>query len=185
MKPLFAVLATFALASPLAGQSGTLENGYTYVSPLAVILTVTPSVGPNTGGDVVTVVGENFLEGVTVSFGGVMSLDVTYNSPTSLTVITPPHANGTVDVVVTNLPDDQLPEPPSESPVGILTDSLPHGTVGVPYSAQLEATGGDGNYIWRISSGELPAGLVLDSLTGIISGTPTTADPVVTEVRRG
>ena len=44
-------------------------------------------------------------------------------------------------------------------------------TPGVPYSFQLTASGGSGNYGWFVNSGTLPAGLEL-SFGGLISGTP-------------
>ena len=53
----------------------------------------------------------------------------------------------------------------------ITTDSLPEGTVNQPYTATLTATGN--NIAWSVS-GDLPAGLTLDTSTGTISGTPTT-----------
>jgi len=44
------------------------------------------------------------------------------------------------------------------------------------YSAQLQATGGNtGTYLWSISSGALPNGFALNSSTGLISGSSTTA----------
>jgi hypothetical protein len=49
--------------------------------------------------------------------------------------------------------------------------TLPIGSVGVPYSMTLVAIGGSGSYQWKITSGTLPAGLVL-AVTGAISGTP-------------
>ena len=55
----------------------------------------------------------------------------------------------------------------------ITTDSLPEGTVNQPYTATLTATGN--NITWSVS-GTLPAGLTLDTKTGTISGTPTTAN---------
>lgn len=54
----------------------------------------------------------------------------------------------------------------------ITTTSLPPYTVGTPYSFQLQAAGGSGNYAWKIASGALPNGLTM-SVTGLISGTPT------------
>ena len=73
------------------------------------------------------------------------------------------------------LSDDQnlritinLPAPPS-----ITTTSLPNATVGVPYSLQLQATGGFGALAWSITSGSLPDGLGMDG-AGLISGALTT-----------
>jgi len=54
-----------------------------------------------------------------------------------------------------------------------LTNTLPNGTVGVAYSANIDATGGTTPYACSISSGTLPAGLTLTGCT--VSGTPTTA----------
>lgn len=54
----------------------------------------------------------------------------------------------------------------------ITTTVLPAFSIGVPYSYQLQAAGGSGNYNWKMTSGSLPPGLTM-SLTGLISGTPT------------
>jgi FKBP-type peptidyl-prolyl cis-trans isomerase FkpA len=55
--------------------------------------------------------------------------------------------------------------------LSITTASLPNGTVGTPYSTQLEGQNVD---IWLVTTGTLPGGLVLSS-TGLLSGTPTAA----------
>jgi len=60
--------------------------------------------------------------------------------------------------------------------VKITTTSLSDGTTGESYSKTLVATGGSGDYTWSKSSGTLPPGLTLGSSTGILKGTPTTAD---------
>jgi hypothetical protein len=68
-------------------------------------------------------------------------------------------------------------DPPALS---VTTTSLPSGTVGVAYSAQLAATGGTAPYTW--SSAGLPAGLSL-SASGAITGTPTAAGSTPVSVK--
>ena len=59
-------------------------------------------------------------------------------------------------------------------PLSITTLALPNGTVGVPYSSPVDATGGTLPYSWSVVAGALPDGLTI-SAAGVISGTPTTA----------
>lgn len=55
----------------------------------------------------------------------------------------------------------------------ITTPSLPIASTSTAYSQILAASGGQTPYTWAVSSGSLPAGLALDTNTGLISGTPT------------
>lgn len=57
----------------------------------------------------------------------------------------------------------------------ILDEFIPPGVVNTPYSHQMSVYGGSGPYTWSIWAGSLPAGLSLSS-SGLISGTPTTAE---------
>jgi hypothetical protein len=93
-----------------------VANGRVYVatwsSQVAVygllpvtLSTVSPTSGPTTGGTGVTLTGLNFTSGATVTFGGAAATNVTV-SATQITASTPPHAQGSVNVVVTN-PDGQ------------------------------------------------------------------------------
>ena len=52
----------------------------------------------------------------------------------------------------------------------ITTATLKPGLVGADYKQPLTATGGVTPYVWSVTSGPLPAGLTLDSATGVISG---------------
>jgi hypothetical protein len=60
-------------------------------------------------------------------------------------------------------------------PPAITTVSLPYGTVGNLYSAQLTSSGRSTANTWSITSGSLPKGLSLDANTGVISGIATAA----------
>jgi hypothetical protein len=65
------------------------------------------------------------------------------------------------------------------SSVGIITTTVPNGTVGTAYSAVVNATGGCTPYVWALASGKLPAGITtkVSSTTKSLtfSGTPKTA----------
>jgi hypothetical protein len=62
----------------------------------------------------------------------------------------------------------------SHPSLSITTHSLPAGAIASHYSARLATSGGTGGNVWTLTAGSLPAGLVFNSATGTISGTPTT-----------
>jgi hypothetical protein len=59
--------------------------------------------------------------------------------------------------------------------LAITTTTLPTGVVGSSYSAALTVSGGQTSLVWAITAGALPNGLALNSSSGTINGTPTTA----------
>ena len=77
-----------------------LTDRFTYI-PAPVVTGVTPSVGPEGGGTVVTITGRNLERAQSVSFGGAPATSVTVESASELTAIAPSHSGtGSVDVTV-------------------------------------------------------------------------------------
>lgn len=59
---------------------------------------------------------------------------------------------------------------------------LPSMIVGVPFGQTFVASGGSPPYSYNVTSGTLPAGLLLNPLTGVLSGTPTSAGPYAFQI---
>lgn len=59
--------------------------------------------GPETGGTAVTITGEKFIAGATVTFDGVAATSVVVASGTSITCVTPAGTAGAIDVVVATI----------------------------------------------------------------------------------
>jgi hypothetical protein len=85
------------------GLKGWLLRGYTYVNlgQPPQISSVSPTSGPTAGGTSVTITGSGFQAGAAVTIGGT-SATVVSVAPSSITIVTPAHAAGMVNVVVTN-----------------------------------------------------------------------------------
>lgn len=75
---------------------------YTYEIPVVEVLAVEPSSGPVAGGTAVVITGRGFVPGVAVLFGGAAATVTDDTAPDRIAVLTPAHAAGDVDVVVTN-----------------------------------------------------------------------------------
>jgi hypothetical protein len=58
------------------------------------------------------------------------------------------------------------------APMQLNTASLPNALRMRPYGQTLTAQGGSGTYLWSVTSGVLPPGLILDPATGVLHGRP-------------
>src|SRR5712664_2586850 len=151
--------------APLAIVTATLPNGTlqsTYNSTLQASGGTTP-----------------YTWSVTV---GALPTGLTLNAATGQ-ISGVPTTSGTSAFTVT-VTDSAIPTPQTKSSqfsilvnplLSVSTASLPNGTAGTAYSQQLQSSGGTAPITWSVTLGTLPVGLSLNSGTGVISGTPTTA----------
>src|SRR4029077_5199787 len=96
--PAHAVGAVDVVATVSAGTA-TLTGGYTYLAA-PTITSIAPNSGPAAGGQTgVVITGTNLSGATSVTFGGVAAT-ITNNTATTITVTTPAHAAGAVDVIV-------------------------------------------------------------------------------------
>jgi hypothetical protein len=63
------------------------------------------------------------------------------------------------------------------APLAVAMTVLPAAQAGSPYSASLRASGGTAPYTWSVVGGTLPQGLLLNTSSGTISGTPIITAP--------
>ncbi|WP_219119139.1 putative Ig domain-containing protein, partial [Janthinobacterium sp. UMAB-56] len=63
----------------------------------------------------------------------------------------------------------------SSATLSLTPATLPNPTAEAPYTATLTAAGGTAPYTFSVSSGSLPAGLSLNTATGVLSGTTNVA----------
>ena len=161
--------------------------------PQPTITNINPNTGLTVGLTAVTITGTNFLPNgaaastVSVTFGGTAAT-VTSVTDGSISVLTPAHAAGAVDVVVTTINGTVTTAGGFTYgvPTLSLTPTLGAGMYGSAYSQNIQASGGLPPYTYSVKAGtgNLPPGLTLTTNTaalpvtpnsGTISGTPTAA----------
>lgn len=71
------------------------------VNPVTTLTLVSPSSGPTSGGTGVTLTGTGLTGTTSITFGGVAATSINVIDATTVTAVTPAHAAGMVDVVIT------------------------------------------------------------------------------------
>ena len=149
---------------------------YTYVAA-PTVTSISPTVGPVTGGTTVIITGANFSGATAVTFGATAATGYTVNSATQITATAPAGA-GTVDVRVTTTGGTSATSVAdrftyqSAPTILISPSALPGWVVGASYSQTIAASGGVAPYSYAVTAGALPAGWTL-SPAGALTGTPT------------
>ncbi|MGI8310863.1 IPT/TIG domain-containing protein [Saccharopolyspora hattusasensis] len=93
-------VAQVVVAGPGGVSTGPVYFVY-QAPPVPAIASIQPTIGPTSGGTVVTINGTGFTGATAVTFGGTPAASFTVNSSTQITATTPPHAAGPAQVVVT------------------------------------------------------------------------------------
>ncbi len=169
-----------------AGNSASSQPIAITVGPPASPLTITPTTLPG------ATIGSPY-SATMMATGGVPSYTwslssnpswLSINPSTGVLSGTPTGTSGSTANFTVTVTDSQTPTHATQSvgqsivitvaPLQITTTSLSSGTEGTAYSATVTAAGGVPPYInWNVNTGSLPAGLTINSSTGVISGTPT------------
>jgi uncharacterized protein (TIGR03437 family) len=192
-----AFLASPGTATVTVVSGGTTSNSATFTigpPPPAIISTVPASATAGGAGFTLTLNGTGFVPQSTVSFGcgdTPTTLTSTFVSTTQLTAFVPASLIASPGICTLTADNPQSIGggtsnlyPYTVNPaakLSILTTSpLPSGTVDVPYSLALSATGGVPPYKnWTVTSGSLPPGMSLvspsDLIPGLLTGVPTAA----------
>ena len=127
------------------------------------------------GGGYVKVTGTGFSSGISATIGGTAALSTVYNSSTEVIVRVPPKSYGSYGITLTDLLGftvsltNAVIYYPAAS--WVTETTLPDVQMDIPVSIQLQAVGGTA---FALASGStLPAGLTLNTVSGLISGTLT------------
>src|SRR6266513_2948065 len=174
--PTTAGVYSVTISATNAGGTGTATLVITINNPVPTTTSISPNcVMPGSACFTLTVTGTNFVSGSVVMFGGT-SLTPTSSSSTQLTVTVPASLvaiAGTASITVVN------PGPGGGTSnaqtftiaaTPVITSPLTAcGTKGVAFSYTITAT----NSPTSFTASPLPAGLSVNTSTGVISGTPT------------
>lgn len=98
--PLYPATVGYDMATGI-GTFDAGAFGNAAIASLPHITGTAPMSGPDSGGTTVTFNGTNFQQFVSITFGGVLATNVKVVDDKTITVVTPPHPAGAVDIELT------------------------------------------------------------------------------------
>jgi len=163
-----AIIVTAAIPLSMSGTPPNGTVGYSYNFSFSATGGMAPYVFSVSLGTVPA--------GLSLSASGVLSGVPTTAGSFSFTVKVTDSASNTASI-----PCTVLITSPTGGTVTVFCNDPPSGIVGMPYTHNFLETGAV-SPVWSISGGALPPGLTLNSMTGQVSGTPTTPGTYTFEV---
>src|SRR6266404_1147794 len=171
------VVGTYSIALGATNSNGTGTALLTLTINAAPTISSLSPTCARAGGPqfTLTVNGTNFVSGSTVKWNGT-ALTTTFVSSTRLTATVPASliaTNGTASITVASCAATSNAQTFTITAAPVITSPLTAcGTVGVAFSYTITAT----NNPTSFTASPLPAGLSVNTSTGVISGTPTKAN---------
>lgn len=151
----------------LVVKPAALPNGTVGVVYPTITFSVTGGMAPY----VFTVSSGSLPSGLNLSTGGTL-----FGTPTTIGTfafdIRVTDAFGCVTILSFCGIDVAAASCPSGTSITLSPSALPAATPGSPYAQAITAAGGTAPYTFSVSSGALPPGLVLNPVTGLLSGLP-------------
>jgi hypothetical protein len=168
------------VTTPSGTSTAVSADHFTYTAtPVPAVTGISPSSGSTAGGTVVTLTGTGFTAGNGVSFGGVAASDVTVNSDSQITVVSPPESAGTVDVTVVSpagtsaaSSGDRFTYTAATTPAVSAISPTSGTTAG---GTQVTVTGTNFSGASGVSFGSVPADFFVNSDTSITATAPAQA----------
>jgi hypothetical protein len=176
---------TYAIVPSLVDPSDSetnytvsLVNGELTVTPAtpATVISITPDTGLTNGGTTVIILGTGLAAGTIVSFGALPASSVEVINSTNLTVVTPPSAQGTVNIVLTNTDGLSV----------TLTNAFTYVAPSPPVFRTVTQTAGTVTLVWSATAGQIyqiqyTTNLAQPDWTNLLSVTATNSTATATD----
>lgn len=162
-RAFFSVGVTSPPISLACGSPPVGKVGVPYSSPMVLTNATAPITASIISGQLPAGLSLN-ISGASITIEGTPLLVGTFTFTVQVTDSTEATASVTCSIPIT-----------APIPVGVTCAIQSVALIGQTYSSRVNAYGGTGPYTFSITSGSLPPGLTLNTSTGTITGTPTTA----------
>ena len=161
------------VTTPEGTSATSSTDTFTYTYPTPSVSAVSPSSGPVGGSQSVTISGHGLTGATAVSFGGSAGTGIVVNSDTSITVTTPAHAAGTVDVTVTTPGGTSSTSSADDYTFGPAVTSVAPGNGSTAGGTSVTITGSDFTGATGVAFGSTPAAsFTVNSASSITAVSP-------------
>jgi hypothetical protein len=176
-------LIDITVTTPGGTSATSSADQFTYIYPVPAISAISPATGPVAGGTSVTITGTGFIGTTAMQFGTADAPGFTVDSDTQITVPSPAHAAGLIDITITTPGGTSATSSADQFtyiyPVPTVSGISPAtGPVAGGSSVTITGTGFTGTTAVQFGTTDAP-GFTVDSDTQITVPSPESAGGVV------